>query len=320
MPSSRAASIGSESVRRGQPILSSRFCELRLVFTNSTATGGSAGSSASSAASATWTSPLSTTTFRSGRFAIRSRSSSALLRGSHPTGRSPGPVPSRSMSFTFMERRANRSGSESFQVRAMTDGLPSSAPARRRPDRAPPIQPRLLVGPQRRPPRPEHRRRRDRLVAHRPGVEEEQLGERADGDGAVDALRAGRIRATDRAAIPRGRGTPRPCRSAHGPSRSGLCSVAPSRHAPSANSWSSSVAMIGCAALAACTSGSRRYWRVAERGSPRGSGTRGAGRTAGRCPCSASGSPAASATPRRSSRRGGARTRCRRARRAARRR
>ena len=89
----------------------------------------------------------------------------------------------------------------------------------------------------------------DRLVAPRPGVDQEQLGERPDrartgtpapgptGPGGGSGSHSSRAR--NAAAR----------RAAHGPSRSGLCSVAPSRHAPSANSWSSTVAMIGWAAL-----------------------------------------------------------------------
>ena len=84
MPARSASSTLSDSVRRPQPILSSRFCDVRLVFTNSTATGGSPGVSASSAASPTWTSPLSTTTFDSVSSLIASRSSRRSMRVAVP--------------------------------------------------------------------------------------------------------------------------------------------------------------------------------------------------------------------------------------------
>ena len=185
--------------------------------------------------------------------------------------------------------RALARGASGFQVWPITEGLPSSRHRAVEPSSS--QEPLPLLGPELRPRRVAHRGPGTRLVAARPRVDEEEVGEVAERHAAPHPLGIGGIGAADGQPFLSARGTRSPCARPTAPC-SGRCSAAPSRHAPSANSWSSSVAITGCAACSPARRG-RAGTGVAACGSRRASRTRAAGRTAARCRRRASGSSAA---------------------------
>ena len=127
MPATNPAASGSDSVSGAQPILSSRFCEVRLVFTNSTATGSrrrSVGRELRRQADVDVAAEHDDVA-RTG-VAGSARAVARAPPGSRPTGRGRGRSASPSMSLSFTSAARTSSGRASFQVRAITDGLPSS--------------------------------------------------------------------------------------------------------------------------------------------------------------------------------------------------
>ena len=117
-------------------------------------------------------------------------------------------------------------------------------------------EPRPLVGPELAPGRSGLLRSVDRLVAPRARVDQEQVGEVAERDRTPDAFGVGRVGSPGREPLPPGserRGPP------VGPRSVAFVAMLeePSRQTLSANSWSSTIPITGCAWCIAIRSGSR---------------------------------------------------------------